>query len=80
MDSAISRLVRGDSGERAMLLMDGDSKFMQEVVSTLMKIDRGRYSEDELEELNALNFAYDGEINNLLSKDISFQEKVKIFN
>jgi len=78
MDSAISRLIRGDGGERAILLMDGDSTFMQEVVSTLMKIDRGRYSEDELEELNALNYAYDGEINNLLSKDIPFQEKVKI--
>ena len=78
MDSRITRLVKGDHDERAMLLMDGDSTFMREVIDMVMKCHREKRTEEELLELAALSCACDGAIQDLNNKDILFQRKVKI--
>ena len=78
MDSKLERLVKGDHAERAMILLDADSDTMKVIIQKIETCKRLKFTYDELNELKALNRAYEGVIRDLKSVDIPFNEKVRI--
>ena len=78
MESKVERLMRGDHAERVMLLMDADTELMKDIIHKVESINKKRYTHDELQDLNVINFGYDDAIRDLKSKNVAFKEKVKI--
>ena len=78
MDSKLKRLLYGDYAERAMILLDADSTLISSILEMVEKCKKKKYTYDQLEELKALNYAYDNAIQDLKSETIPFTEKVNI--
>ena len=78
MDRKLERLVKGDHAERAMILLDADGDMMKVIIQKIETCKRMKFTYDELNELKALNRAYEGVIRDLKSDKIPFNEKVRI--
>ena len=72
MDSKLKRLLYGDYAERAMILLDADSTLISSILEMVEKCKKKKYTYDQLEELKALNYAYDNAIQDLKSETIPF--------